>query len=312
VSSRPRCVVCAYSEVGHACLAELLALGLDVALVVTHAPDPGERQWFASVAELAAAAGVPVITPADVNAPEVVEQVAKTRPDLLFSFYFRQMMRGELLGVPRLGALNMHGSLLPRYRGRAPVNWVLVNGEKETGVTLHYMDVKPDHGDVVGQRRVAIDRDDTALTLTRKLAEAARELLREVVPLLAEGRAPRVPQQHRASSYFGGRRPADGEIDWTRDAEGIRNLVRAVTHPWPGAFSHLGGRKVLVWWAETRPGSAAPGALVLGADGTPRVGTGRGLLELVEVAEAGGEPTSGARWAREAELRGGERFERGA
>jgi methionyl-tRNA formyltransferase len=289
-------VVCAYQEVGHAALSELIELGVEISLVVTHADDPGEERWFGSVAKLAADAGIPVLMPADPNAPDVVETLAKARPDLLFSFYFRKLLRPPILELPRLGALNLHGSLLPHYRGRAPVNWAILHGETETGVTLHYMDAKPDHGDVVGRRAVAIERDDTALSVTRKLAEAGRLLLREMVPRLAEGTAPREPQDHAAAHYFGGRTAADGEIDWTQPAESIRNLVRAVTRPWPGAFGAIEGERLFVWWAEVRPGSGSPGALVVGDDGVPLVGTGDGLLELVEVGREGGVSVSGRAW----------------
>lgn len=307
-----RAVICAYGEVGHECLAELLALGADIGLVVTHEDAPGERIWFRSVAELARSAHLPVVSPADVNSEEAAAAIAARKPDLLLSFYFRQMMKPRTLSLAAAGALNLHGSLLPRYRGRAPVNWVLVNGETETGVTLHYMDEKPDHGDVVAQRRVAISRDDTALTLTRKLAAEARLLLRDAYPALLRGEAPRTPQDHARASYFGARRPEDGRIDWQRPAEAVRNLVRAVTDPWPGAFSELRGGRLLVWSAETRRARTAmqePGTLRLGDRGEPLVGTGDGLLELEDVAWAGEPRRRGADWARDAGVRSGERFE---
>jgi methionyl-tRNA formyltransferase len=307
-----RIVVCAYSEVGFACLDELLRMGADVRLVVTHRDTPGEAIWFGSVAERARAARVPVIEPDDVNAPESVAAIGAARPDLLFSFYFRQMMRRQVLELPARGALNLHGSLLPAYRGRAPVNWVLVHGETETGVTLHYMDEKPDHGEIVAQRRVAIGRDDTALVLTRKLAAAGRDVLRETLPLLAAGRAPRIVQDHARSSYFGGRGPADGAIDWNWPAERVRNLVRAVTEPWPGAFARLDGETLVVWRAETAPAVAglAPGEIAPGpgAEGAPRVACGEGSLDLLAVGWRG-ETLDGARW-RAVEGRGaGARFE---
>jgi methionyl-tRNA formyltransferase len=305
-------VVCAYGEVGHEALAELLDLGADVGLVVTHQDSPGEKIWFRSVAELARAAGVRVVTPDDVNSDAAVQDIAAVRPDFLFSFYYRLMMKPRVLALPTRGALNLHGSFLPQYRGRAPVNWVLVNGEPETGVTLHEMDEKPDHGAIVAQHRIAIVRDDTALSLTRKLAAEARLLLREVYPRLMDGTALRIQQDHRASSYFGGRKPADGEIDWTRPAESIRNLVRAVTDPWPGAFTALSGRKVLVWWAETRPAAspAPPGTIVADERGGDAllVATGDGLIEIRDVAWDGGESTPGPAWARAAGLAPGARF----
>jgi methionyl-tRNA formyltransferase len=305
-----RLVVCAYSEIGHACLDELIDLGSDVRLVVTHEDSPAEKIWFASVAERAQRAGIPVIAPANINAPEAVDAITAASPELLLCFYYRRLLSPEVLALPSRGALNLHGSLLPRYRGRAPVNWVLVHGETESGVTLHYMDEKPDHGDIVAQRRVPIGRDDTALTLTRALAEAARALLRETLPRLEAGTAPRTPQDHGRSSYFGGRTPADGEIDWTAPAESIRNLVRAVTDPWPGAFTHHRGRKLRVWRVETcaSPPGIAPGEIRVDDAGRALVGTGDGGVVLLDVEPDGAERQAGAEWVSAAAPRRSERL----
>lgn len=306
-----RAVVCAYGEIGWTSLRTLLELGVDVPLVVTHEDAPGEQIWFHSVSDLAREAGIPVIAPEDVNAEEPVATVAQTHPDFLFSFYFRNMLKAPLLSLPRRGALNLHGSLLPRYRGRAPVNWVLVEGESETGVTLHYMDERADHGDVVAWQRVTIDRDDCALSLTRKLAGAAEALLRVEIPRLAAGRAARVPQDHARATKFGGRRPADGAIDWQWPAERVRNLVRAVTDPWPGAFTRLRSRKLMIWWAETEPRGEprAPGEIRLDARGVPWVATGDGALALTRVGWEGEPPSEATEWARREALCTGERCE---
>jgi methionyl-tRNA formyltransferase len=280
-------VVLAYQEIGWVALDELCALGANVSLVVTHRDDPTERIWFRSVAARAREAGIPVVLQAAPGDPEVAREIARREPDFLFSFYFRHMIPPDVLALARRGALNLHGSLLPRYRGRCPVNWVLVHGERETGVTLHYMEAKPDRGDVVAQHAVAIADDDTALTLTAKLCVAARALLRETYPALVAGTAPRVPQDHARATYFGGRRPEDGRLDWRRPARELYDLVRAVTAPFPGAFTTWRGRRLLVWWA--RPVDlaleAAPGAVVERRDGTGVVvATGAGGL-LVERAE---------------------------
>ena len=149
-----RAVVFAYHNVGVRCLSVLLAHGVDVALVVTHRDNPKETIWFDSVAELAALHGIPTITPDNPNTPEVVEQIRALQPDFFFSFYYREMLKRELLEIPKRGALNMHGSLLPKYRGRVPVNWAIIHGETETGATLHYMTEKPDNGDIVAQQAV--------------------------------------------------------------------------------------------------------------------------------------------------------------
>lgn len=309
-SSGPmRAVVCGYGEIGWSALGTLLELGVDVPLVVTHEDAPGEKIWFHSVRALAETAGVPVIAPDDVNDEESVARIARARPDFLFSFYFRSLLGAPLLALPRRGALNLHGSLLPRYRGRAPVNWVLVHGEKETGVTLHYMDERADHGDVVAWEPVAIERDDCARSLTLKLALAADALLRREVPRLAAGCAARIPQDHGRATRFGGRRPRDGAIDWRLSAEQIRNLVRAVTDPWPGAFGWLRSRKLMVWWAETAAsnGATAPGEIRVEADGLPRVATGDGALRITRMSWEGDPPDEASLFAKRECLRSGER-----
>jgi methionyl-tRNA formyltransferase len=236
-----RAVVFGYHNVGVRCLKVLLAQGIDVALVVTHEDDPGEAQWFGSVAATVREYGIATITPEDPNATDVVARVAALAPDFLFSFYYRRMLGAALLALPSRGALNMHGSLLPRFRGRAPVNWAVLAGERETGATLHYMTVKPDGGDIVAKTAVPILPDDTAREVFDKVTVAAEMTLVGVLPALVMGDAPRTPQDLSRGSYFGGRRPEDGIVDWTRDATTIHNLVRAVAPPYPGAFTSVGG-----------------------------------------------------------------------
>jgi len=241
-----RAVVFAYHDIGVRCIEALLELGLDIRLVVTHADDASENIWFASVAELAAKNGIPCITPANVNHPDVVAQVAATEPEFLFSFYYRSMLGAELLRIPAEGAFNLHGSLLPRYRGRVPVNWALINGERETGVSLHRMVIKPDAGNIVAQQPVPILTNDTALDVFRKLVCVAEQVILQAVPRLIEGGARETPQNLEQGSYFGGRRPEDGRIDWRRPAREIHNLIRAVAPPYPGAFFDAGEHRVFV------------------------------------------------------------------
>jgi methionyl-tRNA formyltransferase len=237
----PRAVVFAYHDVGVRCLRVLLAHGVDVPLVVTHADSPGETIWFGSVAATAEDYGVPAIAPDDPNVADVVARIDALAPDFLFSFYYRKMLKAPLLAAARQGALNMHGSLLPRYRGRAPVNWAVLHGESETGATLHYMTAKPDQGDIVAQTAVPILPDDTAREVFDKVTVVAEMTLDRVLPALIAGTAPRVAQDLAAGSYFGGRRPEHGALDWNRDAATVHNLVRAVAPPYPGAFTAVGG-----------------------------------------------------------------------
>ena len=232
-----RAVVFAYHNVGVRCLSVLLAHGVDVAMVVTHDDNPHETIWFDSVAELAARHDIPVIKPEDPNDPAVVATLAALRPDFLFSFYYRQMLKAPLLAMPAQGAWNMHGSLLPKYRGRVPVNWAIIHGERETGASLHAMLEKPDAGGILAQQAVPILPDDTAFEVFNKVTLAAEMALDRVLPELLAGRALAAPQDLASGSYFSGRKAEAGRIDWRRGAQEIQDLIRAVAPPYPGAFS---------------------------------------------------------------------------
>ena len=255
-----RAVVFAYHNVGVRCLKVLLAGGVDVALVVTHTDSPSETIWFDSVAETAARYGIPTITPEDPNTPEIMARVDAAQPDFIFSFYYRQMLKPALLALAGRGAYNMHGSLLPKYRGRVPVNWAVLHGETETGATLHRMVEKPDAGDIVAQQAVPILPDDTAGEVFAKVALAAEMALHGILPALLAGTAPHVPQDLAAGSYFGGRKPEDGRIDWLQPAAAIHNLIRAVAPPYPGAFFDLDGHRIVVAGSLPRPSLQPRGA----------------------------------------------------
>jgi methionyl-tRNA formyltransferase len=236
-------VVFAYHDVGVRCLAVLLAQGIAVRHVYTHADDPNETIWFASVAQFAQLHGIPV-TLVGRDDPPPVQSVAALQPDFLFSFYYRFMLPPALLALARRGAFNMHGSLLPRYRGRVPVNWALVHGERETGATLHEMVAQPDAGRLVDQFAVPILPNDIALDVFRKVTVAAEIVLQRSLPHLVDGSATLTPQDLAAGSYFGGRKPEDGRLDWTWPVARVHNLIRAVAPPYPGAFTMIGGRQL--------------------------------------------------------------------
>jgi methionyl-tRNA formyltransferase len=243
-------VVFAYSEVGVRCVRELLAQGIKIPLLFSHADDPNEKQWFGSVNELAQAQGVKVVTPDCPSTPEWIAQGAALQPDFVFSFYYRYLLDKAWLTLPRLGALNMHGSLLPKYRGRAPVHWAIIHGETATGASLHYMVEKPDAGALVDQQSVPILENDTALDVSLKVAAAAQEVLRRSLPQLIAGTAPSRPLDLKMGSYFGRRRPEDGRIDWQKSARVVHDLVRAVAPPFPTAFTEVNGCRLQVF--ETR------------------------------------------------------------
>lgn len=294
-----KAIVFAYHDIGCVGLQALVDAGYDVQAVFTHTDSPNENQFFSSVARQGAELDLPVYAPEDVNHPLWVDRIRALQPDIIFSFYYRNMLSEEILSLAPQGGFNLHGSLLPRYRGRAPVNWALLNGETETGVTLHKMVKRPDAGDIVGQRKVAITADDTALKLHAKVREAAKALLTDVLPEMKAGNITLTPQDETQASYFGRRTAADGEIHWHKSATEINNLIRAVTEPYPGAFSYLGQRKLTIWRARplTTQHDKQPGT-VLSSDPLT-IACGEGALEILAGQSENGLYVQGSRLALE-------------
>jgi methionyl-tRNA formyltransferase len=252
-----RAVVFAYHDVGVRCLRVLLAQGVTVPLVVTHADDPDEQIWFDSVERHARWHGLDVTTPADAGNPELLSRVRALRPDFVFSFYYRHMLAAELLATAPRGAYNMHGSLLPKYRGRVPVNWAVLRGETETGATLHAMTARADAGGIVDAQSVPILPDDTAVEVFRKVTVAAEMTLQRSLPGLIAGTAVLRGQDESQASYFGRRTRADGAIDWRLGAAAVHNLVRAVAPPYPGALALANGMPLRVLRTISAPGVAS-------------------------------------------------------
>ena len=294
-------VVCAYSLVGSEALAGLLEAGVEVLTLYTYAQSPDEN-WFTPPAVLAGKRGIPVEMAPKFNEDCVYEAIKALRPDFLFSFYFREMIQARFLDLPRLGAYNLHGSLLPCYRGRAPINWVLVRGETRTGITLHAMTPKPDDGDIVAQTAIPIAWDETALSLSRRSAEAGRELVRSVVTDLSQGRGRRISQRALGnSSYFGGRKPEDGILDLSGSAQTAFNLIRAVADPWPNAFITTAAGQVKIAWALPSTGLCPPGHFRETPEGV-LLGFSDGALRIhaLRRGESRSErPTEHAQWFRE-------------
>ena len=284
-----RLIVCAYHNVGYCCVKELLRQRAKIELIFTHEDSSTEVIWFESVRKLAEQNGIPYLT-TDISMPENVKRVKEISPDFIFSFYYRNMIKTEVLEIPSIGSLNLHGSYLPKYRGRVPVNWAVINGETETGATLHYMVKQPDAGDIVDQEKVAIEFTDTAFDVFNKVADVAVKLISRAWPLLRKGKAGRIPMNLADGSYFGGRKPDDGRVDWTKSAVQIYNLTRGVSRPYPGAFTYLDGKKVVIWQSWPVEGHGKPGFIV--SHQPLLVGTGDGLLEIRAVQVEGEEENS--------------------
>lgn len=285
-------VVFAFGQFGCAGIEALVQAGFAVALVLTH--DDSDAAAGESVAALCAQRGIACVVREGQEA-EVDARIAALSPAFIFSFYYRSLLPEAVLGLARRGAFNVHTSLLPKYRGRAPINWVLVNGENETGVTLHHMVARADAGDIVAQARVPIADEDTAYTLQQKLLDATKGLLADVLPLVLDGTAPRMKQDLAQGFYCGRRRPEDGRLDWNWPAARVRNLVRAVTAPFPGAFTMAEGSKLLVWEARLAQGQGRAGEVLCSAPLV--VACGEGAVEIVTGQFEGAEAVAGARLA---------------
>lgn len=247
---RRRAVVFAYHNIGVRCLKVLLAYQVDVVLIVSHQDSPQENIWFSSVTQFSNERGLPCITPHSLHDEAITQQIIDLAPDLIFSFYYRQMIPMPILACAKIGAFNMHGSLLPKYRGRAPVNWAILHGEKETGATLHEMHAKPDAGAIIHQTVVPILPDDIASEVFNKVNVAAEIALWQALPALLAGNVQRLPNRIEMGSYFGERRPEDGRIDWSQPTQVIYNLYRAVAPPYPGAFTEIGGHRLVLSHAQ--------------------------------------------------------------
>lgn len=303
-----KAVVFAYHDMGCLGVQAVLDAGYDIAAIFTHADNPAENAFFGSVSRLAAEAGIPVYAPDDVNHPVWTERISQLAPDVIFSFYYRHLLSDAILEQAPAGAFNLHGSLLPKYRGRAPLNWVLVNGESETGVTLHRMVKRADAGAIIAQQRVAISPDDTALTLHHKLCQTARQVLEQALPAIKRRETRDVLQNESDATYFGRRTPADSFLTWDRPATTLHNMVRAVAAPWPGAFCYSGTQKFTLWSSRVHAqnNSAQPGTVI--SVSPLLIACSEGALEVVTGQADNGITMQGAQLAQVLGLVAGSRL----
>lgn len=266
-------------EIGRRCLEVIADAGHELVAIGTFDPAPHES-WDAGVAEFAAKQGIPRLSDPRFRTRDAVAELQDHRPDIIFVIGWRWILAPELLTIAPKGVLGIHGSLLPRLRGFAPVNWALIRGEAETGPTLFYFDDGCDTGDIVAQSAFAITADDDAATVRDRIADASVVLLRDALPGLADGTAPRRRQDHTLATFGDRRRPDDGMIDWNRTTTEITDWVRGLTRPYPGAFIVAGDATVRVWQVRPEPGTGVPGTVL---DHHPTViATADGAVALVD------------------------------
>jgi methionyl-tRNA formyltransferase len=290
-----------------------VARACEVALVVTQPDRPkgrGRAPAASAVACEAERLGLAVEKPLDLRTPEVRERLAALAPDLFAVVAFGAILSPALLAVPRQGAVNLHGSLLPEYRGASPVQRALWDGRASTGVTTLYMDEGIDTGDLIVQRWLPIEPGDDAGSLAEKLAELGGPLLAESLLLAADGRAPRRPQPDEDASYAKKLKKVDGLVDWALDAIAVWNHARAVT-PWPGATTALEGRRLLVtaaWPHHRLAVPEAPGTVLAVTREGVMVACGPGVLRVDRVKPEGRSEMAAADWARGARIAPGARL----
>jgi len=288
-----RTVWVSFDTIGRDCLEAAAEAGAEIVGIVTlPGPVDPDRSGQCSFDEVATRHDAALVEARDVNAPETLNALRKLAPELVFVVGWSQLVHDPFIAIARGGVFGMHPTLLPRHRGRAPIPWAILSGLARTGVTLfEILDSTADSGAIVGQVAVGIGPDETARTLFDRLAAAHVELVRECVPQLLAGSAPRVRQDPRRASAWPKRIPADGIIDWETRAPYLYDWVRAQTRPYPGAFTFLGDEKVVVWRARPVELEApAPAGTVVAAlpDG-PVVACGEGGLLLEEVETRAGE-----------------------
>ena len=306
--AEPRIAFVGCVEEGRRSLQTLLDMRADVVGVFTLRPDlAAEVSGAVPWEDLASTHRIPLHYVRNINDPDAVATMRALAPDLVFCVGWTQLLRHEILRLPRSGCVGFHASALPRYRGRAPVNWAIIHGEMETGNTMMLLDEGVDTGDILAQRRFPIDDDDTCATIYERVAASEDEMIREVLPLIREGRMRRTPQDHAQATVMPRRRPADGAIDWNRTTKQLHDWVRALTHPYPGAFTSVLGVRVFVWKARPwRPGpggapTVAPRAGWLRLEGDPPrlvAGTKDGDLLLERVQIEGGAEIDGSEFGR--------------
>ena len=289
----------------------------DVLAVITQPDRPkgrGRQVTAPPVAEVANAKGLRLLQPARLRSPEVIETLRALAPDLNVTVAYGKIIPREVLDLPRLGSINVHPSLLPKYRGASPIVSAILNGETETGVTIMYQSMELDAGDLILQHRVAIAPDDTARTLEGRLARLGADALVEALRLIAAGRVPRIPQDPAAATYAGKLEKEHGRIDWAKPARELVNLIRAMD-PWPSAYTTHRGRLLKVWRAAVTDESGAeePGTVLDVRPGEGiLVAAGQGAVRLLEVQPEDRRRMSADEYARGARLRPGERLGEGA
>ena len=287
--------------------------GYDIVSVVTQPDRPVGRKKVLTatpVKEEALRLGLPVYQPEKLKNPEELQHVLDLSPDLIITAAFGQILPSEVLQAPKLGAINVHASLLPEYRGGAPIHQAIIDGKEETGVTIMYMVDRLDAGDIISQKAIPIEREDHTGSMFEKLSVVGMELLKETLPSIIEGTNPRTPQDEERVTYARNISREQERIDWSKSAEAIYNQVRGL-HPWPVAFTTFNDQNMKIWWTEPAASlkSGRPGDVLELTDDAILVQTGEGVLAITDLQPAGKKRMSAADYLKGPKIQAGDVFE---
>lgn len=293
-------------------LSALLKAGHRVLAVVTQPDKPRGRGMStrpSAVKELALKENIEVYEPGKARDPEFIGKLASLAPDLIVVIAYGKILPASILSIPKKGCVNVHASLLPKYRGAAPINWAIINGETVTGVSTMLMDEGMDTGAVLKTEEVGIGPEDTAEDLAKKLSNAGAGLLIKTIEGLSEGRLKPAAQDDSQASYAPILKKEDGRIDWKKDSRSVKNLVRGV-YPWPGAYTTLNGRLIKIHrGGALASGGDSPGTVVDTAKDSIKVACGSGVFEITELQPENKRRMGAGEFVQGYRLKKGDRFE---
>lgn len=279
-----RIFIFAASRRGHAVLKELISQKSNICGILCLIDDPHEDQIHKKITKLAKDHNIPIFYSDSTKPKQYHEILKKLKPDIAFTIGWRYLIPENCFSIPKKGLLVIHDSLLPEYRGFAPMNWAIINGETKTGVTLFYIAKTVDSGAIVDQMETPIHENDTAATVDKRIISLYQLIIKKNLKALQNGSAKATPQDESLATYTSKRTPGDGEIDWNKSAHEIHNLVRGLTHPFPGAYTTLNGKKILIWETvlpeQLKFVGNIPGRIIWKTHGIIEVLTGDGILGI--------------------------------
>lgn len=286
-----RIFIFAASRRGFAVLKELVSSKADICGILCLIDDPHEEQIHKKITKIAIENNIPIFYSDSIKPKQYPEILKKLKPDIAFTIGWRYLIPESCFSIPKKGLLVIHDSLLPKYRGFAPMNWAIINGETETGVTLFYIAKTVDSGPIIDQLKTPISKTDMAAAVDKRIIALYKKIIKKNLNAFQTGQIKSIPQEENQATYTCKRTPEDGLIDWNASAQKIHNLVRGLSHPFPGAYTFLNGKKIFIWETvlpeQLHFIGNIPGRIIWKTHGIIEVLTGDGILGIKSLQIAG-------------------------